>query len=293
MDSREQFNLSPTLTPTTSPGGPGGDSLSHSFHRDLVDYLMPEWTDPFNGQNTHISHYPVKPFILVSPQAAPGQGEARSAHSADWVFWMVLLAFILLTFTRFFYERRFKLMVSAVFSRNAARQATGERSIFQHQSFVLILMAALISGALFIYQGLRFFNADAMEGIQGIWLALQIFGGWLAYYLLKVFLIRTSGIIFRNKAISSEYIQNIFIFSLFTGVILLPLTLLATYLSPAPFLYTALAILAIIMVIRFIRGFLIGLSDPKFSVFHLFLYLCTLEILPVVFIAKFAELYFL
>lgn len=282
-----------TTTVTLSPADFAQDSLSRSFYRDPADYLMPEWYDPFNGQNTYISHFPVKPFILGGAQAEPGAGTAHKVQNYDWIFWLIVMAFALLTFTRVFYERRFKLMVSAVFSRNAARLASGERSIFQHQSFVLILMAAIISGALFIYQVLHFFNPELVQGIQGIWLTLQIFGGWLAYYLLKVLLIRTSGVIFRNKAISAEYIQNIFIFSLFTGVILLPLTLLATYLSPAPFIYTALVILTFIMVIRFFRGFLIGLSDPKFSVLHLFLYLCTLEILPVVFIAKFAELYFL
>ena len=39
--------------------------------------------------------------------------------------------------------------------------------------------------------------------------------------------------------------------------------------------------------VGFYRGFQIGMNFTKFSKFHLFLYLCTLEILPVVVMVKF------
>ena len=269
------------------------DSLSHSFYRDLVGYLDPEHTDPFNGQNTHILHYPVKQFVLTEPQASPGEGNLRESFQADWTFWLLFSAFALLTFTRYLYERRFKLVVSAVFSASAARQATGEKSIIHHQSFIFLLIVAGISGLLFVYEVIRFFNGDTAYGIQGIWMTLQICGAWMAWFLLRIFLVRTSGMIFRNQGISSEYIQNMFIFNIFSGVVLLPLLLLITYVNPEPFLYIALIFLSLMMLVRFARGFLIGLTDTKFSIFHLFLYLCTLEILPVLFIAKFAEKYFL
>jgi hypothetical protein len=58
------------------------------------------------------------------------------------------------------------------------------------------------------------------------------------------------------------------------------------------FLYLAGFMAVVIIGMRFVRGLTIGLSDPKFSLFHLFLYLCTLEILPLAFAAKFFSKYF-
>jgi hypothetical protein len=97
---------------------------------------------------------------------------------------------------------------------------------------------------------------------------------------------------FKNKETAKEYIQNILIYNLVTGIILLPLLLLIIYTYHELFLYMAGGLILIMIFLRFIRGVAIGLSDTKFSLFHLFLYLCTLEILPIIVAAKFLSKYF-
>jgi hypothetical protein len=51
-------------------------------------------------------------------------------------------------------------------------------------------------------------------------------------------------------------------------------------------LYIAICIVFLLFIYRFFRGLSIGTGNTKFSLFHLFLYLCTLEILPYMIVAK-------
>ncbi|MCK4569265.1 MAG: DUF4271 domain-containing protein, partial [Bacteroidales bacterium] len=52
------------------------------------------------------------------------------------------------------------------------------------------------------------------------------------------------------------------------------------------FFYIILAIIPLVYILRIIREAVIGFRLINFSVFHLFLYLCTLEILPLIVLAK-------
>jgi hypothetical protein len=101
-----------------------------------------------------------------------------------------------------------------------------------------------------------------------------------------------ASLLFKNPGTASENIQNIIIFNLTGGMLLLPLLLLSHYSSKALFLNISIGIISILLIIKLYRSFLIGLADQKFSLFHLFLYLCTLEILPILVIAKFIDKYF-
>jgi hypothetical protein len=231
-------------------------------------------------------------FLFPSPIGEGFNPMIRTVHSSDWIFMVILTGFLLLTITRFYYEKRLGLLTSAVFSRTSANLLIRESHVMRHQSFIYLIIIYLISITLLLYQSFRYFDPGAAASWQDALLYLEITGAFIAFFIIKITLIRLTGFIFKNPDTASEYIQNIFIFNLFGGIILLPLLLMIGFGSARAFLYAAFGIMALLMILRFIRGFFIGLSDHKFSLFHLFLYLCTLEILPVLIIAKFADKYF-
>ncbi len=210
----------------------------------------------------------------------------------DWFFAVVLLGFILLTLSKYFYEKRLRLLFSSIFSRPAASQLMREGGLPGHQSFIPLLAIYIISVTLFFYSLVRFFT----PGPETLGQELSIYGlilvGFIVFFFLKIFLIKVSGFVFKNENTASEYIQNIYIYNLFMGILILPLLLLIEYSYQEVFIYITLIVCGLILFNRFFRGLIIGLSDTKFSLFHLFLYLCTLEILPLIFIAKFFDKYF-
>ena len=121
---------------------------------------------------------------------------------------------------------------------------------------------------------------------------MEFLGIYVAFSLVKILVIWLISVTFKNKETAKEYIQNILIYNLVTGILLLPLLLLIIYTYHEMFLYLAGGLVLIMIFLRFIRGIAIGLSDSKFSLIHLFLYLCTLEILPLLVAAKFLSKYF-
>ena len=106
------------------------------------------------------------------------------------------------------------------------------------------------------------------------------------FWLLKISAIWFLGIVFRTIPSTQDYLQNILAFSFITGLILLPLLILAVFLHSNILLYIILIIIGLLYFFRVMRGVFIGISLKKFSWLFLFVYLCTLEILPLLVILK-------
>ena len=109
----------------------------------------------------------------------------------------------------------------------------------------------------------------------------------ILYWGIKIVIIRLLGNVFHTSQTTREYMINIFVFNLISGLILLPLLVLIVYLKSFNFLYIGLIIIALVILFRFFRGFLIGIGLTKFSFLYLFVYLCSLEILPLIVLLRF------
>lgn len=93
----------------------------------------------------------------------------------------------------------------------------------------------------------------------------------------------------QTRELNNEYTFNIFISCQTLGVILLPL-LICIQFSRYPtewFLYPAMIICGIFFCLRFVRGFIISAIEQNVGIVYIFLYLCTLEILPLLVLIKF------
>ena len=108
----------------------------------------------------------------------------------------------------------------------------------------------------------------------------------LAFLFSKTIIILIIGKIFHTEKKTKEYLLNMLTFILVTGIILLPINILITYFQSDIFIYIAYLIIAIILLLWLIRGFNIGISYQNYSSLHLFIYLCSLEILPLIVITK-------
>ena len=210
----------------------------------------------------------------------------------NWIFWIILAGFVILTMTRYYHEKRLKLFGSSIFKRSAAIQLIRESPVYSHRSFFPLLSIYIISVTLLIYQTVEILSPGSAEGIKTLLVFAEFLGIYIVFSLLKILVIWLISLTFKNIDTAKEYIQNILIYNMVLGILLLPLLLLIIYTYHELFLYVAGGLMFIIIGLRFIRGIAIGLSDPKFSLIHLFLYLCTLEILPLAFAAKFLSKYF-
>ena len=108
-------------------------------------------------------------------------------------------------------------------------------------------------------------------------------------YSLKLISIKILGYIFQTPKPASEYIITIFLFVNTLGLFMFPIVVclaFAKQINPLIFIYSGDVIILYFLLMRFIRGFIIGLNTLRASKFYLFMYLCTLEIFPIVIMVK-------
>jgi len=108
-------------------------------------------------------------------------------------------------------------------------------------------------------------------------------------YSIKFICIKLLGFVFKMTKEASEYSMSIFLFVNALGLFMFPVVICLEFVkqsSPLFFIYIGIGIILVFLFMRLIRGLIIGLNSHGVSKFYLFLYLCTLEILPFVIAVK-------
>ncbi len=212
--------------------------------------------------------------------------ESRAVHEHPfWVSGILLICFILLAWGRLFFRRRLDMIFRAVFAKNYANQLIREGNIFNERIGLVLFVNYLAVISLFVYLAIPLFTTTSV-GLSDIMTYFSIVGFFLGFWFLKAILSKTLSLLFNTNEHSSELMSNMYLFNLFAGILLLPLVCCMAFAQTEVFFYISLIILFLIYTIRIFREAVVGFRLINFSVFHLFLYLCTLEILPLIVLAK-------
>lgn len=203
----------------------------------------------------------------------------------DWFYHIILTCLLMVAFIQIFFPRRFRMILRTAFSWSYSNQLVREGNLFRERISVVLLAVNLLTMSAFIYILFSIFT-NITDHFPPFHLYLMIFLLVLFYWAIKFLATNILGDIFYNKTQSSEIQLSNFLINVFAGILILLFLLPILYSETRIFLYITLSLLLILLVIKILRGFSIGLSHTKFSVLHLFLYLCTLEILPLLLIMK-------
>lgn len=207
--------------------------------------------------------------------------------SSDLLIGMVPFAiFAIIVFTKAMYPRRFFQMIKASFSNSA-------------QWLLLHEWYPLNNGLSYLYSGLYFLSytlllrsigghfgsAPAITGHEWIDL-LIIFGAVGVVIIGKYLTILMLALIFDVKDSGERYLTTQITFSLLTVLLLVPLLLILEFQDNDFVFFMSLTLLGLLHLIRISRSFAVGLAERSFNLFYLFLYLCTLEIVPLLVLLK-------
>lgn len=204
----------------------------------------------------------------------------------DWVFIVVVACFLLFANAQYGYFRRMQQIFKAFFANRFFNQLSRDVGLFGERVSIFLFSSYLLGFSLFIYQAFTFFNPGVGNEWVDFLLFLKILGGVFLFYLLKFMLFNMIGFIFRSKNEASDYLLNIYIYGQIAGIVLLPLILLVSYVHSVLFIYIGSALISLLYVYRLYRGVSIITSNVKVSIYYIFLYLCTLEILPFIVLIK-------
>lgn len=207
-------------------------------------------------------------------------------ESTDYLFYLLsglvlFLAFIKATFPKYF-QHVFKMLFQTSFRQKQTREQLAQNllpSLLMNLLFVLVVGSFI---AVVVTQkkltGLSFWE---------LWLYSVV--GLMALYCLKFLFLRFTGWVFRVKEASETYISIVFLVNKLLGVILLPMLWLVSF-SDGELnvvgLTVSLCIVGFLILYRYILSLASVRDMLRVSAFHFFIYLCGVEILPIIIIYK-------
>lgn len=209
----------------------------------------------------------------------------REKISSDWITLLFMLGFILIAISKFFFRKRFNDLLKALWARNYSNQLMREGNIFKEQFGLTMFIIYIISTPLFYSLSIIYlFPKHELKMSLALVLLSVMFP--IILWAYRIIFIKTTSFIFKTPKQSAEILTQLFIFNVISAVVILPLITLFYYAELPIFIITAISIWGLMQIYRFIRLFVIGFSYSIFSGLHLFLYLCTLEIVPIVILLK-------
>lgn len=213
----------------------------------------------------------------------------KSTITIDWfipLFLLLLLVYFTLLWVQ--YTRQLKENITVITNMNLAQQIYRDREFSAGIFSALILLNFVLVFAIFIYQLLTFVGFSYFIG--NIYLDIAV----CAVFIPVIYFIRTLvywmlSMIYPFKTEIKFFRFNTRVLLQMTGICMLPLVILiATTHAPLSdwAIYITVGLLIFVYILRIIKGMNIGGGFARFHFFYFLLYLCVLEIAPLLILIK-------
>ncbi len=282
----------PANTDTTSVSSRGAVA-SVTFHDSGLFILSDDFgtnkgfPEQFIRQNNEIYN---RTFTALIRNLREGEElPDRPVHS-DWIIGIVLVCAYLYSLLKSTSKSMMPELTRFFLFRGISDPASRDMSLlFNWQATLLNLISFIIIG-LFLFCVAAWYEFIP-EGIPGIIFWLICFGAVVVSVTLRHIVCTITGNLSGKRDLFNEYILNVYRSYRYSSLILFLLVILILYtefFSPPAFFMTGVILTAIIYIFRITRLLRCFLKQD-ISIFYLILYLCALEILPVLILLRYFE----
>lgn len=210
----------------------------------------------------------------------------KKATYSDWITLVLVGSLLLITFMKVMYAKRFFDFFKTFFSYRYFNFLIRESNLFKEQISILLIINYFLIVSLFIFLCLRYFFNLPFLYPHSILLYGEILMYLLIIVLIKNFFKVIVGQIYQTQSETYQYLHNTLVSEVMAGIFLFPVCIFMVFQPSIYIFYFGFAIIVVLSIYKLIRLMIIGKVHGKFSVFYLFLYLCTIEILPMFIIVK-------
>lgn len=188
------------------------------------------------------------------------------------------LALLLLTINYTVNRRQYKSVLSALFIPRERNQLLREGKVFNEWVYFFAIIFVFIVQGCFLYFLIWEFLPDIAVKVNPFLLYGISTSAVVVDYFVKMLLVYVLTYVFDCQEARSPFLLNKFFYLNLVSLFLLPLLVLAIYTGNAFLLIPYLLVFLIVYFTMLFRS--ITLNSKSVSLFHFFLYFCTLEILP-------------
>lgn len=268
-------------------------------HNSLIDnYKTYKWLNRDIDSNCYIINKQIvteKKIIHIS-ESSEGRKKVSSDYtvkqridtSYDWVFIPSILGLVFLAAIITFYRKYFGLLFESIFYRYSNNKILKEKNS-NYQRLTLILdILYVISFSLAIDQIVRglgiFLPPDNMKYIVFV----AFVGLLIVLKLFRVLIFKMAALFSNHEVFLKDLFNSSSLYTRTLGIVLVPFAFIMAYSTSSLniiFVYSTLVLIFIMLILRtisMIRSFILG----GISIFYFILYLCALEIVPLLIIIK-------
>ena len=200
----------------------------------------------------------------------------------DTFFLILSFNLLLISLLKAFYWRFSKQLFLSVFAQRYANQYLKEENVFTQRITLLVTTIMFINLSLFLAKSIYGANLTPID-FWNTGLILAVF------FITKTILIRLLGHIFLANSLAKLAVYFSFLFDRVMGIILFPI-IVFMFFSPItsnPILFKmSIAVIILFLSIKLFWIWRIGIGSFGLSKIYLFLYLCMLEIFPLLVFSK-------
>jgi len=224
-------------------------------------------------------------FTEFSPEL---KSKPRIIDADAWILPVLLMSFFFLAIVNTIYKREIKNILLSLVKSEGIKKISEQENTMVWRSLLLLLLLFLIVSPVFLFQTSEFFHlSTAFLPYLSPYFQLMLIGAGLLGF--KILMIGFIGNLFYVQQEAARYITGIVVMNSLLAALIIPLSLgikLGGEAYTEYILVTGLVLFALCYLYSIVNGLLAGLRSSTLSKFHLFLYFCTLEILPVFIIVK-------
>ncbi|MGB4774762.1 MAG: DUF4271 domain-containing protein [Daejeonella sp.] len=243
------------------------DSLIKTYHSQKFDFSIwakknPKKKDVFNAGK-------VKPT-----------GER-------WVIMVILFLIILFAIIKTSFQKETISIWRSFYSYRILNQINKEGNLFNSWPFIFLYVLFGFIMGMYLYLSWQFFQPEYIY--RGFSWFLILSAIIIGAFTLKIIILKLLGFLFGIQKLLQEYIGVLYLIYFNVAIILLPLLIAFSLASPyysKLYIYIAFLILIIVFVLQLFRAGSNILFNYKFPKVYLFIYLCALEICPLLILIK-------
>ncbi len=232
-------------------------------------------------------------FIETIPSESGESGhniyskDLQTHNYPDWYFIIIIVLLSAIASSRIVYGKILNSIWVSAYSYQFATKTYKERGIVQKRVGLGLDLLYLVNASLFVYLLNQHFYFLKVE-FQAYQFVLFSFAILSVLVLIRVLVMRLTAYIFERSELFLGFLYHYFIYSKVLGMVLIPFLIAIPYTSgnlQEVIVYTGISMILVVQLIRLIRASVYVLKNVIF-LFYLILYLCVLEILPVLVVIK-------
>ena len=203
-----------------------------------------------------------------------------------WVLIIVFFLFLILAIIRIVFPMELRTIVDAYYRERLLLQVSKEDSLATSWPYIFLYALFSLSLGLFIVLVMSSFSDKNYLTFENF-IKNAIFVA--ALFIAKILIIRFVSFIFSLEKIVREYVAVLYLVYFNSMFLLMPFLLALLFVPVAYFQFITVVYIVLIIILftyRFLRTALHLFGNFKFSIFYLILYLCSLELAPILILVR-------